>query len=95
MKIGAIRGPGSFELAGEIADGMHQGCGCSHEAIAYATEHVAAGAERAGRDPSELDIGAWMSTAIAPDSRAAREAVRAVSPSTRRLYRASTSHATV
>jgi 5,10-methylenetetrahydromethanopterin reductase len=78
LKIGAIRGPGSFELAGEIADGMHQGCGCSQEAIAYATEHVNAGAERAGRDPSQLDIGSWMFTAIAPDSRAAREAARSV-----------------
>ena len=53
LKIGAIRGPGSFELAGEIADGMHQGCGCSHETIAYATAHVEASAERAGRDPSD------------------------------------------
>jgi 5,10-methylenetetrahydromethanopterin reductase len=78
LKIGAMRGPGSFELAGEIADGMHQGCGCSNETIAYATQHVRAGAEQAGRDADELDIGAMMFTAIAPDSRAAREAVRTV-----------------
>jgi 5,10-methylenetetrahydromethanopterin reductase len=78
LKIGAIRGPGSFELAGEIADGMHQGCGCSYETIDYATQHLRAGAERAGRNPEELDNGAWMFTAIAPDSAAAREAVRTV-----------------
>jgi len=78
LKIGAMRGPGSFELAGEIADGMHQGCACSFEAIAYATEHVRVGAERAGRNADELDIAAWMFATIAPDSGAAREAVRTV-----------------
>jgi 5,10-methylenetetrahydromethanopterin reductase len=57
---------------------MHQGCGCSYETIEYATQHVRAGAERAGRNIEKLDIGAWMFTAIAPDSRAAREAVRTV-----------------
>ena len=78
LKIGAMRGPGSFELAGEIADGMHQGCACSFDAIAYATEHVRRGAEHAGRDAAALDIGAWMFGAVSLDSRAAKAAVRAV-----------------
>ena len=47
---------------------MHQGCGCSNETIAYATQHVRTGAEQAGRDADELDIGAMVFTAIAPDS---------------------------
>jgi len=78
LKIGAMRGPKSFELAGEISDGMHQALAYSFEAMEYASSHVRAGAQRAGRDPSELDLGAWMVTSIAEDSRAAKEAARVV-----------------
>lgn len=78
LKIGAMRGPKSFELAGEIADGMHQALAYSKEAMQYATDHVRIGAERAGRDPGELDLGAWMVTSIADDGAAAREAARIV-----------------
>ena len=60
LKIGAMRGPKSFELAGEIADGMHQALAYSKEAMQFATDHVKLGAERAGRDvarprPRRLD----------------------------------------
>ena len=78
LKIGAMRGPRSFELAGEISDGMHQALAYSKEAMSYATEHVRLGAERAGRDASQLDLGAWMVTSISEDSQAAREAARVV-----------------
>lgn len=78
LKIGAMRGPKSFELAGEISDGMHQALAYSTEAMTYASEHVRAGAEKAGRDASQLDLGAWMVTAISEDSQAAKEAARVV-----------------
>jgi len=78
LKIGAMRGPKSFELAGEISDGMHQALAYSLEAMEYASRHVRAGAEGAGRNPKELDLGAWMVTSIAEDSRAAKEAARVV-----------------
>ena len=78
LKIGAMRGPKSFELAGEISDGMHQALAYSKEAMGYASEHVRLGAERAGRDASQLDLGAWMVTSIAEDGDAAKQAARVV-----------------
>jgi 5,10-methylenetetrahydromethanopterin reductase len=78
LKIGAMRGPRSFELAGEIADGMHQALAYSREAMQYATDHVKIGAERAGRNLDGFDLGAWMVTAISEDGAAAREAARVV-----------------
>jgi len=50
LKIGAMGGPQSMELAGEIADGLHTACAYSPEALGYAREHFQAGVERAGRD---------------------------------------------
>ena len=78
LKIGAMRGPKSFELAGEIADGMHQALAYSKEAMQFATDHVKIGAERAGRDVSQLDLGAWMVASISEDSEAAKQAARVV-----------------
>jgi 5,10-methylenetetrahydromethanopterin reductase len=76
--IGAMRGPKSFELAGEIADGMHQALAYSREAMEYAVEHIRIGADRAGRDWRSLDVGAWMVASVSEDSRAARDAARVV-----------------
>jgi 5,10-methylenetetrahydromethanopterin reductase len=78
LKIGAMRGPRSFELAGEIADGMHQALAYSREAIQYAADGVRRGAEQAGRDWETLDIGAWMVTSISEDGEAAKQAARVV-----------------
>ncbi len=76
--IGAMRGPKSFELAGEIADGMHQALAYSREAVQFAADHVRIGAERAGRDWQSLDIGAWGVACVAEDRDAARECVRVI-----------------
>ena len=57
--IGAMRGPKSFELAGEVSDGVHHALSYSKEAYEYLVEHVKIGAEKAGRDWRDLDIGAW------------------------------------
>jgi 5,10-methylenetetrahydromethanopterin reductase len=78
LKIGAMRGPRSFELAGEISDGMHQALAYSREAMQFASDHVRIGADRAGRDPDELDLGAWMVTSIAENGAAAKAAARVV-----------------
>ena len=43
LKIGAMGGPRSMELAGEIADGLHTACAYSPEALSYAVEHFRAG----------------------------------------------------
>jgi 5,10-methylenetetrahydromethanopterin reductase len=79
LMIGAMRGPLSFRLAGELTDGMHQACAYSREALDYAVEHVRVGAERAGRDWRSLDLGAWVVAAVGPDPRPAKEAARIIS----------------
>src|SRR5215211_7082216 len=74
----AMGGPKSFELAGEIADGLHIACAYSSEALGYAAERFRAGAERAGRDWSSLDLGANVLTAIGTDPNATKEAARVI-----------------
>src|ERR1700733_11272349 len=76
LKIGAMGGPKSMELAGEIADGLHTACAYSPRALGYAVEHFRAGVERAGRGPDGLDLGDSLLRAIAPDAEVARRAGR-------------------
>jgi 5,10-methylenetetrahydromethanopterin reductase len=76
LKVGAMGGPRSMELAGEIADGVHAACAYSTEALRYVVERAGRGARRAGRDPEELDIGDSLLGAIAPDGDLARRAGR-------------------
>jgi 5,10-methylenetetrahydromethanopterin reductase len=76
LKIGAMGGPKSMEVAGEITDGLHTACAYSPEALDYAVEHFRAGAERAGRSPDGLDLGDSLLGAIAPDGEIARRAGR-------------------
>ncbi|WP_052668851.1 LLM class flavin-dependent oxidoreductase [Nitriliruptor alkaliphilus] len=73
--VGALGGPRSFELAGEVADGVQ--CGStSAENSAYVVDHVRAGAKRAGRDPDTLQMGAYCFIAVSADGTAAVEAAR-------------------
>jgi 5,10-methylenetetrahydromethanopterin reductase len=76
IKMGGMKGPRSFQAAGEIAEGLHHALSYSREAYDYVAENVRAGAERAGRDWRELDIGAWVVTVVSEDSEAARRAAR-------------------
>jgi 5,10-methylenetetrahydromethanopterin reductase len=76
LKIGAMGGPKSMELAGEIADGLHTACAYSAEALDYAAKHFRVGAARAGRSPEGLDLGNSLLGAIAPDGEVARRAGR-------------------
>jgi len=77
LKIGAMKGPGSFRLAGEIADGVHVACAHSPEALAFAAENVREGAGRVGRRlDSSFDFCASVLGAISTDSAAAKEAAR-------------------
>ena len=45
MKLGAMSGPKSMELAGEIADGLHTACAYSPAALRFAVHHFNVGAE--------------------------------------------------
>ncbi|MET0615069.1 MAG: LLM class flavin-dependent oxidoreductase [Thermoleophilaceae bacterium] len=76
VMLGAMGGPRSMELAGEIADGLHTACAYSGDALRYAVHHFTLGAERAGRTADGLDIGDSLLGAIAPDPDVARRAGR-------------------
>src|SRR3954469_22449954 len=76
LKIGAMGGPRSMELAGEMSDGLHTACAFADEELSGAFAHFRPGAERAGRDASELDLGCSLLGAIGRDGEAARRAGR-------------------
>ena len=76
LKIGAMGGPKSMELAGEITDGLVTACAYSPEALTYAVDSFGAGAERAGRTRDGLDLSDSLLGAIAPDGDVAKRAGR-------------------
>ncbi|MEU3602603.1 LLM class flavin-dependent oxidoreductase [Streptomyces sp. NPDC006798] len=78
LKLGGMKGPRTFEVAGEFSDGCHHALSYTREAYAYMVDHLRIGAERAGKDVTSLDIGAWVVFATAEDSAAAREAARSM-----------------
>nr|EIF93602.1 methylenetetrahydromethanopterin reductase [Streptomyces tsukubensis NRRL18488] len=78
LKLGGMRGPRTFEAAGEFSDGCHHALSYTREAYEYMVRHLRIGAERAGKDVESLDIGAWVVLATAEDSAAAREAARSM-----------------
>ena len=78
VKMGAMRGPRSFQLAAEISDGCHQALGYTREAYDYMVENMTIGAKRAGKDVNDLDIGAWMVFATGEDSAVAKDAARSM-----------------
>ena len=78
VKMGAMRGPRSFEAAAEFSDGCHHALSYTREAYDYAAEHLRVGAERAGKDWTSLDFGAWVVVAVGRDSAAAKDAARSM-----------------
>jgi 5,10-methylenetetrahydromethanopterin reductase len=76
LKMGGMKGPRSFETAGEIADGLHHALSYSRSAYDYVIDHVKIGAERASRDWEDLDLGAWLVSVVSEDSAAAKRAAR-------------------
>jgi 5,10-methylenetetrahydromethanopterin reductase len=78
VKMGAMRGPRSFQAAAEHSDGCHHALGYTREAYDYMAEHMKIGAERAGKDWTTLDFGAWIALAVGRDSAAAKDAARSM-----------------
>jgi 5,10-methylenetetrahydromethanopterin reductase len=78
VKIGSMRGPKSFEVAGEFSDGCHHCLSYTRQAYDYAFEHFSVGAERAGKDPNAMDFAAWVVTSVGRDSAAAKQAARSM-----------------
>ena len=67
----AALGPQMLELAGEMADGVLMNW-TAESFVAQSAEHVKRGAERAGRDPSEIDIAGYVRVAPGGDEAAVR-----------------------
>jgi len=78
VKMGAMRGPKSFEASAEHSDGCHHALSYTREAYDYAAKHLQIGAERAGKDWQQLDFGAWVVVAVGRDSAAAKDAARSM-----------------
>ena len=78
LLIGALRGPRSFQVAGEVSDGTHAFAQYSQEACDYMVKHLRIGAQRSGRDWRDLDIAVWNVFAIGPDSKKAKMAAQTI-----------------
>jgi 5,10-methylenetetrahydromethanopterin reductase len=76
LLVGAMGGPLTFRLAGEVADGVYAACSFSRDALAYVIDNVRIGAERAGRDLTALDLCVSLTCAVADDGDAAKQAAR-------------------
>jgi 5,10-methylenetetrahydromethanopterin reductase len=78
LTMGGIKGPMTFELAGEVANGLVTGLLYSREALRYAADHFKIGAQKAGRDWTKLDLVAGFLGTISQDGDAARRAARII-----------------
>lgn len=76
LLVGAMGGPLTFRLAGEVTDGVYTACAFAPEAFEYLIENVRRGAERGGRDWRDLEICASLTCAVSDDGEAARIAAR-------------------
>lgn len=76
LKMGAMSGPYSFEVAGEVADGMHHALGYSRENYDYVAEHLKLGLDKAGKSLDDFDFGAWVCFSVSEDGAAAKMAAR-------------------
>ena len=78
IKLGAMRGPKSFQVSAEFSDGCHHALGYTPEAYSYMYDNMKIGADRAGKNVDDLDIGAWMVFAVGEDGEIARQAARSM-----------------
>ncbi|WP_167140522.1 LLM class flavin-dependent oxidoreductase [Diaminobutyricimonas sp. TR449] len=78
VKMGAMRGPKSFEASAEFSDGCHHALSYTREAYEYMMKHCRIGAERAGKNVEDLDLGAWVVFSVGEESASAKDAARSM-----------------
>jgi 5,10-methylenetetrahydromethanopterin reductase len=71
-------GPRMQRLAGEVGDGLLTPSITTPAFVRYARENMAEGADRAGRDPDELDLGCTVVASIDEDRDRGREGAREI-----------------
>jgi 5,10-methylenetetrahydromethanopterin reductase len=76
LLLGAMGGPLTFRVAGEIADGVYAACSFSPAAFEYLIENVRRGADKAGRNWRQLELCASLTCAVSEDGESARIAAR-------------------
>jgi 5,10-methylenetetrahydromethanopterin reductase len=72
----AAVGPKTLQLAGEIADGVILTAGCSPKYVVDAVENIKIGAEKANKRLSQMDIVAFLISAVSEDPKAAKDMTR-------------------
>ena len=72
----AASGPRMLELVGEVADGGLILAGQNAASVRYVQEHVARGAQRAGRDASSVELVYMLYGSVNADRRLARDESR-------------------
>ena len=70
----AVR-PRMLEICGEVSDGVIL-TWCTLDHAATAVKHIALGAERAGRDPQDVDVTTLIACAVSEDRDVARDELR-------------------
>jgi probable F420-dependent oxidoreductase len=70
----AALGPKMCQLAGELADGVLLNWATA-DYLPEAIANVRLGAERAGRNPADLDIACYLRVAVGPDEAAVKQAL--------------------
>ena len=71
----AALGPQMLELTGELADGVLLNWTASNY-LERAIHHLHRGAEKAGRDPSEIDVAGYVRVAVSEDPETARASLQ-------------------
>ena len=77
LKLGAMGGPRSFELAGRSPTACTTPSATPGE-LRVRGRPRPQGAERAGRNFEDLDLGAWMISVVANDRKLAKDAARII-----------------
>jgi 5,10-methylenetetrahydromethanopterin reductase len=78
LYLGAMGGPRSFRMAGEISDGVMAALGYSYDFWKDVVSRVKEGTKAAGRSFDELDVAAWAVTSVSKDRDAARKAAKTI-----------------
>lgn len=73
--IGA-KGPKVLQMVGESADGVLTSIMTSVPYLSFVKDNIAIGAKKAGRDPNEIKIAAYLIISISENREEAREAVK-------------------
>lgn len=72
----SAEGPRALRLAGALADGVILHAGTSERAVNWCRERIAEGAERAGRDPQDVELWMMLKAAVADTRREALDEVK-------------------